>query len=57
MPDENDPMVWDLARIIAARQGREPDSDHYGEALDLITQLRARGHAVVCALHRAVAHG
>lgn len=47
MPDdEDDPQVLALARILAMRQGREPDSDFYGEALDLITQMRGHGYEV-----------
>lgn len=44
MPTEDDPMVWALAQIIAMREGREPDADHYEAALDFITQMHGKGY-------------
>jgi hypothetical protein len=44
MPErEDDPQTWVLAKIVAMREGREPDSDHYAAALDILTQMRGHG--------------
>lgn len=47
MPDEDDPLVLALAHLIAMREGRDYEPDHYACALDLITQMRGVGYQFV----------